>query len=67
MTNNPAKVQGLRAYGIQVERRVSVVVRPNAFSASYLEAKRVRMGHALPTAMTEEGAPALESASGDAE
>jgi GTP cyclohydrolase II len=48
LTNNPLKVQALRTLGIAVETRLASVVEPNPFSAGYLEAKRVRMGHALP-------------------
>jgi GTP cyclohydrolase II len=58
MTNNPAKVDGLRALGVDVIGRVPVVVPPNPHSARYLEAKRLRMEHDLP--------PVLR-ASGDAE
>jgi GTP cyclohydrolase II len=48
MTNNPDKVQALRELGIDVDAQVPSLVSPNAFSAGYLEAKRVRMGHSLP-------------------
>jgi GTP cyclohydrolase II len=48
MTNNPLKEQALQELGIEVERRAPSVVEANPFSASYLEAKRLRMGHALP-------------------
>jgi len=48
MTNNPAKLKALRSLGVDVEARVSSVVGVNPFSAPYLEAKRIRMGHALP-------------------
>ncbi|MDP9037184.1 MAG: GTP cyclohydrolase II [Myxococcota bacterium] len=48
MTNNPAKVTGLRDLGVTVTARVPVVVPPNAHSAPYLEAKRLRMNHDLP-------------------
>jgi len=47
MTNNPLKVEALRAYGFAVERR-ALVCSVNPWSASYLEAKRTRMGHILP-------------------
>lgn len=47
MTNNPLKVEALRAHGVEVERR-ALVCSTNPWSASYLEAKRVRMGHILP-------------------
>jgi GTP cyclohydrolase II len=58
MTNNPAKVAALRHLGVTVVGRVPLVVAANAHSASYLEAKRVRMDHDLPE---------LRAASGDAE
>jgi len=58
MTNNPAKVLGLRALGVTVLGRVPIVVPPTAHSARYLEAKRVRMDHDLPP---------LRAACGDAE
>lgn len=49
MTNNPAKVDALRLLGIEVVGRLPVVVAPNPFSARYLETKRARMAHELPT------------------
>jgi len=48
MTNNPAKVDGLRALGVQVNGRLPVIVETNPLSASYLETKRARMAHVLP-------------------
>jgi GTP cyclohydrolase II len=48
MTNNPAKVEGLRSLGVRVTSRVPIVVAPNPHSVSYLEAKRLRMEHDLP-------------------
>src|SRR6185503_14716998 len=48
MTNNPEKVRALRALGITIDARVGSIVKSNPFSASYLEAKRLRMGHSLP-------------------
>ncbi len=55
LTNNPLKLDALRRLGINVERRVPVLVPANPFSASYLEVKRRRMQHDLPSAP----APAL--------
>jgi GTP cyclohydrolase II len=49
MTNNPDKISKLRALGISVVGTVPVVVPPNPFSVGYLEAKRVRMAHDLPS------------------
>jgi GTP cyclohydrolase II len=49
MTNNPAKVDELRKLGVTVERRLPVLIPANPFSASYLEVKRRRMAHELPS------------------
>jgi GTP cyclohydrolase II len=49
LTNNPDKVKKLRALGVSVVGTVPVVVPPNPFSQAYLEAKRDRMAHDLPT------------------
>jgi GTP cyclohydrolase II len=49
LTNNPLKYDALLELGIQVERRVPVLVPANPFSASYLEVKRRRMQHDLPS------------------
>jgi GTP cyclohydrolase II len=58
MTNNPDKVTALRALGVNIEGRNGVIVGHNKFSAPYLEAKRVRMGHSLPpTLVALDGAP----------
>lgn len=48
LTNNPLKLQAMQALGVRVLARMPAVVRPNRHSAAYLEAKRLRMGHALP-------------------
>ena len=47
LTNNPAKVAGLRAHGIKVDSRVPIAVAPNAHNADYLAVKAKRMGHDL--------------------
>jgi GTP cyclohydrolase II len=49
LTNNPEKVKALRALGVAVDARHGVIVGHNPFSAPYLEAKRLRMGHRLPS------------------
>jgi GTP cyclohydrolase II len=58
LTNNPAKMHALRRLGVRVVGRLPIVVAPNQHSASYLEAKRLRMHHDLPEWL---------AASGDAE
>jgi GTP cyclohydrolase II len=45
LTNNPRKIEGLQALGIQVVERVPAVTNPNIHSADYLHVKAVRMGH----------------------
>ncbi|MBK8255785.1 MAG: GTP cyclohydrolase II [Polyangiaceae bacterium] len=69
MTNNPEKEGALRALGISVEGRAPSLITPNAFSAPYLEAKRVRMGHALPFYGAPESIDMLDTcpSCGDAE
>lgn len=51
MTNNPDKVAKLAALGVKIDKRRPVITDPNQHSVSYFEAKRTRMGHALPQAM----------------
>ncbi len=48
MTNNPAKVEGLRALGVDVRQRIPHVVPSHPLSHAYLAAKRARMNHILP-------------------
>lgn len=64
LTNNPLKLDALRALGIIVERRVPVLVPANPFSASYLEVKRRRMQHDLPVAAAAP-APLVRAASNE--
>ena len=45
MTNNPLKVNGLRAAGVAVAERVSHWVGENQHNAEYLAVKRRKMGH----------------------
>lgn len=47
LTNNPAKVAGLEAAGIQVAERVPHKLPPNPHNAHYLDVKRDRTGHLL--------------------
>jgi GTP cyclohydrolase II len=52
-------VTALRGLGVKVLGQIPVVIAPNSYSASYLEAKRKRMAHDLP--------PLLLAVGGDAE
>mgnify|MGYP000465130418 FL=1 len=47
LTNNPKKVVGLEAYGLELIDRVPVLVPPNPENRHYLETKRSKMGHML--------------------
>jgi GTP cyclohydrolase II len=71
LTNNPAKVDALSALGVQIASRAPAIVQANAFSAQYLEAKRRRMGHTIPSlfdgALSDSGVLSDSVAIGDAE
>ncbi len=45
LTNNPLKLDGLRALGVTVNGRIAVVTGVNDVNHGYLETKRARMGH----------------------
>ncbi len=45
LTNNPAKMEALRALGIKVVERVEIITKPNKFNQRYIETKRARMAH----------------------
>jgi 3,4-dihydroxy 2-butanone 4-phosphate synthase/GTP cyclohydrolase II len=47
LTNNPRKIVGLGAYGLQVVERVPIEVPPNASNVRYLSTKRDKLGHML--------------------
>lgn len=47
LTNNPAKVAGMREAGIQVQRRVPLRVPGNLYNLAYLNAKQAKLGHLL--------------------
>lgn len=47
LTNNPAKLEGLREVGVRVVGRVPLVTGVNEVNVRYLETKRVRMGHLI--------------------
>ena len=45
LTNNPAKMEALRALGIKVVERIEVITPINKFNKRYIETKRARMAH----------------------
>ena len=46
-TNNPAKVEGLRANGVEVVRREAIVVEARDENVRYLGTKKLKMGHII--------------------
>jgi GTP cyclohydrolase II len=70
MTNNPRKLDGLRAHGVQVAGRMPLVVAANRHNASYLRTKQQRSGHLLaapevkPKAAVAANGHSLRNASG---
>ena len=47
MTNNPAKIEELEAYGVHVTSRIPLQVRATSTSLQYLRTKRERLAHLL--------------------
>lgn len=47
LTNNPAKIDGLDKYGIEIVERVSIVLPSTPYNAGYLNTKREKMQHML--------------------
>ena len=58
LTNNPAKVEGLEAHGVDVVDRLPLVMASTEHSAIYLGTKRDRMGHDLPAQLSAIRRPA---------
>ncbi len=53
LTNNPDKVMALMRYGVIVEERLPLVAPYRPERARYLLAKRIRLAHELPEAVTQ--------------
>jgi 3,4-dihydroxy 2-butanone 4-phosphate synthase/GTP cyclohydrolase II len=47
LTNNPRKIVGLEAYGLEVVERIPIEVCPNPNNVEYLATKRAKLGHLL--------------------
>ncbi|SEF49197.1 GTP cyclohydrolase II /3,4-dihydroxy-2-butanone 4-phosphate synthase [Thermomonospora echinospora] len=47
LTNNPAKLAGLKGFGLEVRGRVPMPVVPTEHNLRYLTAKRDRLGHRI--------------------
>src|SRR5215218_11419159 len=57
LTNNPAKIEGLRSHGIEVVERLPVQVEPNPFNLRYLRTKKEKLGHLFPASILHGGLP----------
>ncbi|MCX8082832.1 MAG: bifunctional 3,4-dihydroxy-2-butanone-4-phosphate synthase/GTP cyclohydrolase II [bacterium] len=47
LTNNPRKVVGLEGYGIEIVKRIPIVVKYTSHSKKYIEAKKKKLGHMI--------------------
>ena len=47
LTNNPKKITGIEAFGLQVVEQVPIEVPPNAENRRYLATKREKLAHRL--------------------
>lgn len=47
MTNNPRKINGLTALGVNVTDRIPLIIPPNPYNRFYLETKEEKSGHLL--------------------
>jgi len=54
MTNNPAKIEELRAYGVHVTKRIPLQVPATAANVRYLRSKKERLRHLLTTPTVRE-------------
>jgi 3,4-dihydroxy 2-butanone 4-phosphate synthase/GTP cyclohydrolase II len=56
LTNNPKKIVGLEAYGLEIVERVPIQVPARPENRRYLKAKREKLGHYLLKDALDEGA-----------
>ncbi len=47
MSNNPRKIVGLEAYGLEMLERVPLEVTPQKNNLKYLKTKQAKMGHLI--------------------
>jgi GTP cyclohydrolase II len=56
LTNNPAKIEGLERYGVEIVERIPLRMASNPSNLGYLRTKREKMGHLFPKIMAFEAA-----------
>jgi 3,4-dihydroxy 2-butanone 4-phosphate synthase/GTP cyclohydrolase II len=47
LTNNPRKIIGLNAYGLEIVERIPIEIQSNSYNENYLRAKRDKLGHMI--------------------
>lgn len=47
LTNNPKKIVGLKAFGLEIVDRIPIEIPPNPRNRRYLQVKRDKLGHLL--------------------
>ena len=47
MSNNPKKIEGLRACGVEISGRIPIITKPNPYNQRYLNTKKTKSGHLL--------------------
>jgi 3,4-dihydroxy 2-butanone 4-phosphate synthase / GTP cyclohydrolase II len=47
ITNNPKKLVGLEAYGMEIVENIPLEIQPNKYNNFYMQTKRDKMGHFL--------------------
>lgn len=57
LTNNPTKVSGLQAFGITVSDRVPLLVPSTEHSSDYLQTKRRKLQHDIPSSTASSPPP----------
>jgi 3,4-dihydroxy 2-butanone 4-phosphate synthase/GTP cyclohydrolase II len=55
LTNNPKKIVGLKAFGLEIVDRIPIEIPPNPRNRRYLQVKRDKLGHLLNGLDTEVG------------
>ncbi len=53
LTNNPRKIVGLEAHGLEIARRVPLQIKATRFNRRYLGTKRDKLGHLLDLKLGE--------------
>lgn len=47
LSNNPKKFESLETYGVNINKRIDLVVPTNKFNQDYMDTKKEKMGHLI--------------------